>query len=609
MAYIILREPGQATVAVSLHDGFRAGRHVENDVQLGDHQASRQHVQFSLAGQRWSITDLGSTHGTLVNGARIDTHVLQDDDRIQVGNVLLTFVAEGDPHEIAHQQVTENRPPALVDGADRRLRLVYDLSRAVGALEDADELLGRMLVAILEVLGCERAMAGLIEDDEDGGLRRIVRVRGSLREGVVVSRAMIEAMTVRRQGIILRNAGDRDAPQTLVREGILSAMGVPLQAGSRLFGFLYVDDRSRIDRFSPQDLDFLTSLGHLTAAALESANRFHRVAALAEALGADNPTDEMVGASAPMRQLKAQIQKYGAIGGTNVLIRGESGTGKELVARALHAVSPRADQPFVAINCAAIPDTMIESELFGYVRGAFTGATRDKRGKFTLADRGTLFLDEIGDLQIGAQAKVLRAIQEGEIQPLGSEKTLRVSVRILAATNKDLLKEIAEKRFREDLYYRLNVAEIEAPPLREREDDIGLLAQTLLRSAAASMGKRIQGLTEAALGALRRHSWPGNVRELRNEMERAAINTESTIVDVPDLSPKLRSAVKAPPTPEPNATLAERFNRLEPMERQLIEEALHAARGNLAEAARLLGITRVMMKRRVERFGLGAKDD
>ena len=609
MAYIILREPGQAPIPIPLHDGFRAGRHVENDLQLRDHQASRQHVQFSLAAERWSITDLGSTQGTLVNGARIDTHVLQDNDRIQVGNVLLTFVAEGDPHEIVHQQVTENRPPAQGDGADRRLRLVYDLSRAVGALEDADELLGRMLAAILEVLGCERAMAGLIGDEEDGGLRRVVRVRGSLREDVVVSRAMIEAMTVRRQGIILRNAGDREVPQTLVREGILSAMGVPLQAGSRLFGFLYVDDRSHFDRFSPQDLDFLTSLGHLTAAALESANRFHRVAALAEALVANNPTDELIGASAPMRQLRAQIQRYGASAGTNILIRGESGTGKELVARALHAVSPRAEQPFVAINCAAIPDAMIESELFGYVRGAFTGANRDRRGRFALADRGTLFLDEIGDLPLGAQATVLRAIEEGEIQPLGSERTLHVNVRIIAATHRDLLTEIAEKRFREDLYYRLNVVEIETPPLRSHDEDIGLLAQTLLCSLAASMGKRIQGLTEAALGALRRHPWPGNVRELRNEMERAAINTESAIVDISDLSPKLRSAVKGPPPSEPTATLAERFNQLEPMERQLIEEALHAARGNLAEAARLLGITRVMMKRRVERFGLGARDD
>jgi Nif-specific regulatory protein len=320
--------------------------------------------------------------------------------------------------------------------------------------------------------------------------------------------------------------------------------------------------------------------------------------------------DELIGASPPMQRLKTEICKYGAAPGTNVLIRGESGTGKELVARALHAVSPRSSRPLVTLNCAAIPETMIESELFGYDKGAFTGAVREKKGKFSLADRGTLFLDEIGDLNLPAQAKVLRAIQEGEIQPLGSEKTIHVNVRILSATHKDLAQEIKDKHFREDLYYRLNVVEIEVPPLRARGEDIHILAQALLRSSATNVGKRLQGFTPQALAALRQYPWPGNVRELKNEVERAALITDAANIDISDLSSRVRGRSAPVDGAElPAVSLSEQFAALEPTERRIIEEALKAARGNVSEAARLLGITRIMIKRRIDRFGLTVPED
>jgi Nif-specific regulatory protein len=278
------------------------------------------------------------------------------------------------------------------------------------------------------------------------------------------------------------------------------------------------------------------------------------------------------------------------------------------VARALHAGSPRAKRPFITLNCAAIPESMIESELFGHGKGAFTGAVSAKRGKFALADGGTLFLDEIGDLALPAQAKLLRAIQEGEIQPLGSEQTLRVDVRIVSATHKDLPVEIGAKRFREDLYYRLNVVEIEVPPLRDREGDVTLIASAMLKKAAAAVGKRLDGFTEAAVAALERHDWPGNVRELRNEIERAAIHADGPLVDAHDLSPRLGAARPKPGQPR-EKSLAERFAELEPTEKELVEAALEQAKGNLSEAARLLGITRIMIKRRVDRFGLKARED
>jgi len=598
------------TFSVPLREGLRLGRHEGNDLVLNDRQVSRHHLQISMRDQGFLLEDLGSRHGTLINGEKVERRRLSDGDSIQIGNVLLTFHEQDEPQKVIHYQTTAAGPPARRDDADRRLVLLYEISHAIGAIGDTDELLGRMLAAILDVLGCERALVGVWEAPQ-GSLRRIVRTRGSIApDEIVVSRGIVDAILMRREQVIINSETGRNAPATLVRERVRSAMAVPLAVGERVLGFLYVDNREHVARFTPKDLDFLTSLGHLTAAALESAERFQKAAAVAEVVAAANPLDEILGESAPIKRLKTLIRKYATAQGTNVLIRGESGTGKELVARALHTVSPRAGGPFVALNCAAIPETMIESELFGHDKGAFTGAVRDKRGKFAMANGGTLFLDEIGDLDLAAQAKVLRAIQEGEIQPLGSEMARRVNVRVVAATHKDLLKEIAAKRFREDLYYRLNVVEIEVPPLREREGDVELLAQALLRSASLSMGKRLQGFTPAALAALRRHLWPGNVRELRNEMERAAIIAESTVIDLSDLSARIGAGGPGRPcSAPPAASLAERFAELEPTERTIIAEAIKTARGNLSEAARLLGITRIRMRRRVERFGLKTDDD
>jgi Nif-specific regulatory protein len=259
---------------------------------------------------------------------------------------------------------------------------------------------------------------------------------------------------------------------------------------------------------------------------------------------------------------------------------------------------------------------MVESELFGHVRGAFTGAFTDKRGKFVLADGGTLFLDEIGDLSLSAQAKVLRAVQQGEVQPVGSEKTLRVNVRILAATHKDLAAEIVAGRFREDLFYRLNTLELRVPPLRDRAEDIPRLAQAFLAEAARRMGKRVAGFTPQALSALVRHRFPGNVRELQNEAERAAIvvegghaGREAAVVGLDDLSPRIASGGRrAPEVPRGASTLAELYAELEPKERALVEEALERGKGNIAEAARLLGISRSMMKVRMKRFGLDEEE-
>ena len=293
---------------------------------------------------------------------------------------------------------------------------------------------------------------------------------------------------------------------------------------------------------------------------------------------------EMIGTSPAILDVLRLVKQVAPTSAT-VLIQGESGTGKELVARALHELSPRREKPFVTVNCAALPETLLESELFGHEKGAFTGAVGRRSGRFELADGGTLLLDEVGDLSPLAQAKVLRVLQEGEFEPIGGMRTLKVDVRILAATNQDLLGLVRDKRFREDLYYRLQVISVTVPPLRERREDIGLLAQHFLRRYAAKNHRTLDGFTEAALAGLVDYPWPGNVRELEHAIERATILTRGPFVEVTDLPEAVAHA-------EPSARVVSIpiGMPLDEVEQRLIGETLKLTKGNKELAAKLLGI-------------------
>jgi two-component system, NtrC family, response regulator HydG len=296
--------------------------------------------------------------------------------------------------------------------------------------------------------------------------------------------------------------------------------------------------------------------------------------------------DELLGRSPAMLEV-VRLVKQVAPASATVLVQGESGTGKELVARALHRLSPRRDRPFVRVNCAALPDTLLESELFGHEKGAFTGAVGRRHGRFEVADGGTLLLDEVGDLSPLAQAKVLRVIQEGEFEPIGASRTLKVDVRLVAATNQDLAGLVAAKRFREDLYYRLRVITVTVPPLRERRDDVPLLARHFLQRYAAKNQRTLEGFTEAALARLVDDQWPGNVRELEHTVERAAILCRGPLVDVADL-PDADAGAGAGSTarvvPIPIGM------PLDEVEQRLIDETLRQTKGDKELAAKLLGI-------------------
>ena len=307
----------------------------------------------------------------------------------------------------------------------------------------------------------------------------------------------------------------------------------------------------------------------------------------------------LLGRSDAMRELVNMVETVAPTEAT-VLISGESGTGKELVARAIQAASTRRDKPFVTINCAALAENLLESELFGHEKGAFTGADRRREGRFVQAHGGTLFLDEIGEMPLALQAKLLRVLQQGEVQRVGCDETIKVDVRVISATNRVLAEEVAAGRFREDLFYRLNVIGLEVPPLRARREDIPLLASTFLERHAAANRKTIKGFTPQAMDAMLRYGWPGNVRELENAVERAVILSGGEYIAERALPLAVQNASDAPEDEE----LALGSMSLEDVERKAIEATLSETDDNKSEAARRLGITRATLHSKLKKYGL-----
>jgi len=327
-----------------------------------------------------------------------------------------------------------------------------------------------------------------------------------------------------------------------------------------------------------------------------------RAEALAEDLGREHDPHGLVGSSEPMKRVLDQLRKVAPTDAT-VLVLGESGTGKELVARAVHERSLRREKPFVSVSCAAIPEGLLESELFGHEKGAFTGAVRRKLGRFELAHEGTLFLDEVGELPPSVQVKLLRVLQERKFERVGGEETVEVDVRLVSATNRDLAEMVKGGTFREDLYYRLDVVSVRLPALRERPGDVEELARHFLARSGQRLGRNVTDFTPEAIELLRRHRWPGNVRELENVVEQALVFAEGELVREEDLPESLRRAPPAPtlPVPAGDRSLTE---VLEDLERQLILAAYEKAKGVKAETARLLGIKPSALYYKLEKYGI-----
>jgi Nif-specific regulatory protein len=593
MPRLVVHEPGGVATSVQVDDQVRIGRDAAMQIVLGDGKVSRHHATISRDGDAWVVVDAESRHGTFVNGERVSRRTLCDGDRLQIGATVLRFEQVEDGAGVAlHLTQTEQ-----VVG-DERLQVFYQLAEATAAIDDPEAALRRALAAIVAVLGCDRGVIALGASPPT--LRRAAEVQA---RDLVIGRVVIEAVLVRGEAVLL------DGPAggaTLDRQGVRSAMAAPLRLRDRTLGLVYIDDLGRSDRFGQDDLALLVAVARLAAVIVDVSARYERVVALVEVAQHERVAPELVGKSEAIRRVRRELERFAATD-LPLHLTGESGVGKELVAHAIHAASPRRSASFVAVNCAAMPDTLLESELFGHVRGAFTGADKARRGKLALADRGTLFLDEVADLSPAAQAKLLRVLEDGEVVPVGSETASCVDLRVVSATHKDLGRAVIEGRFRQDLYYRLAGAEIAIPPLRERGSDAVELAELFL-ARVRQRRPAPSRLSAEAMAAMTAYPWPGNVRELRHAIERACAIATGDVIEPGDLALRAPLGAGSPPPGTPGGTLASQYAALDATERRLVEQAMAAAGGNVSEAARLLGITRIMMKRRIERFSGAAGD-
>lgn len=389
---------------------------------------------------------------------------------------------------------------------------------------------------------------------------------------------------------------------SLLRDIIASHPGLPVILLSA-----YGSVESAVEAMRDGAVDFLTkpvNLDHLELVvrrALRQKNLERQNARLRAQLAGRSALDRIIGSSEAMLAVRERIEQVAPTPAT-VLIQGPSGTGKELVARALHALSPRADKPFVAVHCAALAPSLLESELFGHVKGAFTGATEDRKGRFEIADGGTLFLDEISEIDLATQVKLLRVLETRTVEPVGSATPVPVDIRLVAATNRDLRAWVEAGKFREDLYFRLNVVDINLPPLRERQGDLPLLCDAFVREFNPQLGRGILGVAPDAMAALAAYPWPGNVRELRNAIERMMVLAHSDHLTLEDVPRNIREGRAATAAPAPEAPAAP----AEPEEATLIRRALFETHGNRTAAAKRLGIPLRTLYRRIKTYGLEA---
>ncbi len=476
------------------------------------------------------------------------------------------------------------------------------------AFEGVLEVLERRRGAMRGAVTLLNSKSGEIQIEASSGLSAAGRAaRYRLGEGimgrVVESGKPIVVPQVSREPTFLNRAGQR---QDLHKKE-LTYLCVPIFVNGRSVGALGVDLKYAESRDYDSELNCLKVAAAMMAQAIKADHLVDEERRrlkdenthLLEELKEKYEFSGIIGTTGAMRQVYEQVAQV-AHTKTTVVIRGESGTGKELIAHAIHYNSPRAEKPFIKVNCAALPETLIESELFGYERGAFTGASARKKGRFELAEGGTLFLDEIGEIKVATQVKLLRALQEREFERLGGTETIRVNVRLIAATNKDLEQAIADGTFREDLYYRLNVFSIAVPPLRERKTDLLLLADHFLQKCSKDHKKGIRRISTAAIDMFMSYHWPGNVRELENVIERAVLVCgDGGVIHGHHLPPTLQTAQASGTMPSLSLSEA-----VEAYERDILLDSLKSTQGNRAQAARLLGTTARILNYKVRKYGI-----
>jgi Nif-specific regulatory protein len=589
------------------------GRDSANDLWNADHRLSRRHCLLSLQGENFIVRDLGSKNGTFVNGVPVMEQPLRHGDHITVGDSVLLFQLTPEEALVAKSPVefseTSEIELRLLIRPEESLNLQLDkltanfpqsarmaqqlnsllkIATGIGRIRDQESLQWQVLGLVFDVVPAERGVILLF--DEKNAFSSVVgwdRVRGPTHP-VRVSRTVVERVRTDGVGVLVSDVrGDPSFAhvQTLRDLQVRSVLCVPLTDSSKVSGAIYLDSKNPKIDFDESHLQIMTAVGGMVSLAFENVRHWQRLQQENEELRAEvGLQHNMLGASPRMREVFEFIRRVAPTDST-VLIEGESGTGKELIANAIHRNSLRADSPFVAINCAAIAETLLESELFGHEKGAFTGATSQKKGRIELAEGGTLFLDEVSELAPGLQAKLLRVLQEREFERLGGLHPLKLDIRLIAATNKKLSEAVEKGDFRKDLYYRLNVVAIAMPALRDRREDIPLLAEHFVAKTSRKCKTRTKQLSEAVLECLISYDWPGNVRELENAIERALVMGSEDMI-VPDDLPEAVLEARSPAT----ASTAKYHGTIREGKKQLILQELQKANGNYVEAARALGI-------------------
>jgi Nif-specific regulatory protein len=577
------------------------GRESSNGLCIADSSVSRRHCTIKREGEAFTIFDMESLNSTFVNDLPIKERLLQHGDRIKIGDSLLLFHLRDtdistsstriqfDEGLSASRDTMRVRVEDAVQLMARDLCALMKISAAINSIRTSAELQQQLLELIFEVAPAQRGAILLVDEDAEEfstvfGLDRQTGPDATLR----VSRTI--AQQVLRDGVsILSNEVQEsdafNAAESVIASQIRSVLAVPLVLYEKVLGVIYLYTTDPVAGFDEDHLKLVTAIANIAAVALKNIRHIEELESENERLRESISIEHsMVGESKSMLDLYKMIARVAPTSST-VLIRGESGTGKELAARAIHLNSPRSSQAFVAVNCAALTESLLESELFGHEKGAFTGAIGQKKGKLEVSDGGTIFLDEIGEMAPLLQAKLLRVLQEREFERVGGTQTIKVDMRLIAATNRELEEAIRQGEFRQDLYYRLNVVALEMPPLRERKEDIPLLANFFVEKYGHKCRQRSMKISKDARARLVNYDWPGNVRELENAIERAVVLSSTDTIMPEDLPEALLE------TESPSSEPATKYHEaVQETKKQLILQAVEQTGGNYTEAAKLLGV-------------------
>jgi Nif-specific regulatory protein len=594
------------------------GRETSATLCVADASVSRRHSQIEREAEDFVIEDLESLNGTFVNDVPVKRRKLQHGDRVRIGDSQFIFLThEADMNSSSEVRFEEGQ---VITGSTlqfrfndalyvmaRDLSALMKVSTTINAIRGLEKLQKTLLDLLFEVVPAERGVVLLTDHRAEGeepvfgsvfGLDRERGQDASIKVSSKVTRWVLE----HRESILITNQAEADnfgSSDSLVADQPASVMCVPLIMLDRSLGVIYLDTTELDTPFDQDHLQLVSAISAITAVAIENARHFEWLVSENQRLIADfNIEHNLVGESPPIREVLQFISKVAATDST-VLLSGESGTGKELAARAIHLNSKRADKTFMAVNCAALAESLLESELFGHEKGSFTGALTQKKGRLEIADGGTVFLDEIGELSPALQVKLLRVLQEREFERVGGTRTVKVDIRLITATNKNLEESIANGSFRQDLYYRLNVVNLEMPPLRERPEDIPLLANYFAAKYAERCNRRIIGIAADAQARLASYYWPGNVRELENAIERAVVLGATDRILLEDLPESILES--EPPATAPGTKYHEAVAETK---RQIILSAMQQAKGSYTEAAKLLGVHPNYLHRLVRNLNL-----